>query len=227
MRRAGHIVVAVLALALSSAAQSASVCSAPSPLPRLPTVSGWGDSIMFGVCSGGPLNYLMAQLPGYWTSNHAVSGETAAQIRARYVAEEATSCYGQRCGIIWLEGGVNSLRSGTTPAATLTDMVWIVDDALSRGYYVVWLDVAPYAGFSGAGADPLGQATGYNTAWALACSTRSAINPKLRCVATYASYVDPGNPGYLNPTYSCDGIHHNVAGGTLMATLSKTAVETK
>lgn len=63
----------VLALVASSASAQA-VCSSGTA-PRLPTVSGWGDSIMFGVCSGGPLEYLRASLPGYWTSNHAVSGE--------------------------------------------------------------------------------------------------------------------------------------------------------
>lgn len=220
---AARLLAALVAL-WTGAASAQAVCSAATA-PRLPTVSGWGDSIMFGVCSGGPLEYLRASLPGYWTSNRAVSGENAAQIRARYTAEEATSCYGQRCGILWLEGGVNSLRGGTTPAATLADMVWIVDDALAKGYYVVWLDVAPYAGFSGAGSNPLGQATGYNTLWAAACAAR-ASNSRLRCVATYASYEDPANPGYLKAAYSCDGIHHNVAGGQLMASLSKTAVET-
>lgn len=220
--RLSHLPLLVVLLAGAASAQS--VCS-PATAPRLPTISGWGDSIMFGVCSGGPLNYAVAQSPGYWPSNHAVSGETAAQIRARYVSEEATSCYGIRCGILWLEGGVNSLRSGITPAATLTDMVWIVDDALAKGYVVVWLDVAPYAGFSGAGSNPLGQATGYNAAWAAACAAR-ASNPKLRCVATYASYEDPANPGFLKAAYSCDGIHHTVAGGQLMASLSKTAIET-
>lgn len=217
--------LALLFFLFAGTASAQAMCSAATG-PRLPTVSGWGDSIMFGVCSGGPLEYLRASLPGYWTSNKAVSGHNAAQIRATYEAQEETSCYGIRCGILWLEGGVNSLRGGTTPAATLTDMVWIVDDALAKGYYVVWLDVAPYAGFSGAGVNPLGQATGYNTAWALACSAR-ASSPKLRCVSTYPSYVDPNAPGFLSAAYSCDGIHHNVAGGQLMASLSKTAVETK
>ena len=225
MRLSRHLPALALALALVGGAQAAPVCTAPSPTPRLPTVSGWGDSIMFGVCSGGPLNHLVTLLPGYWPSNRAVSGENAAQIRARWTAEEATSCYGQRCGIAWIEGGVNSLRGGVTPAATLADMVWVVDDALSKGYYVVWLDVAPYAGFSGAGVNPLGQATGYNTLWAAACAAR-ASNPRLRCVSTYPSYVDPANPGYMLPAYTCDGIHHTAAGGLLMAQLSKTAVET-
>lgn len=211
--------------ALAGVVLAASVCTAPAAPPRLPTVSGWGDSIMYGVCSGGPLEYLRASLPGYWTSNRAVSGETAAQIRARYTAEEATSCYGQRCGVLWLEGGVNSLRGGVTPAATLADMVWVVDDALAKGYVVVWLDVAPYAGFSGAGVDPLGQATGYNALWSSACAARIS-NPKLRCVVTYPSFVDPANPGYLKAEYSCDGIHHTVAGGQLMASLSQSAVQT-
>lgn len=214
---------------VSSVASAQSICGAATA-PRLPTVSGWGDSIMFGVCSGGPLTYLDALLPGgaaqgWWVSNRAVSGETAAQIRARYTAEEETSCYGIRCGVLWLEGGVNSLRSGVTPAATLTDMVWVADDALAKGYIVVWIDVTPYAGFGGAGTDPVGQATAYNAAMALACNARSN-NPKLRCVFNYSAFEDPANPGFLLPAYSCDGIHHTVAGGQLMASRSLSAVQT-
>lgn len=206
------------------------VCAPPSLLPRLPTVSGWGNSIMAGVCSGGPLNALDVLLPGgttqgWWTSNKAVSGETAAQIRATYTAQEATSCYGMRCGVLWLEGGVNSLRGGTTPAATLTDMLWIADDALARGYIVVWTDVLPYAGFSGAGVNPRQQALDYNALMALACSARSG-NAKLRCVFSYAQFEDPSNPGFLLPAYSCDGIHHTPAGAALMAARSLTAVQT-
>jgi lysophospholipase L1-like esterase len=208
---------------------AAAVCGAPSTLPRLPTVSGWGDSIMFGVCSGGPLNALDALLPGgttqgWWMSNRAVSGENAAQIRARYIAEELTSCYGIRCGVLWLEGGVNCLRGGTAAATCLADMLWIADDATAKGYVVVWTDVLPYKTFSGAGTDPVGQATSYNALMALACAARSG-NPLLRCVFSYAQFEDPGNPGALNPTYSCDGIHHTAAGAALMAARSLSAIQ--
>ncbi|WFG54122.1 hypothetical protein Mx9_p15 [Myxococcus phage Mx9] len=142
--------------------------------------------------------------------------ETAAQIRARYVAEKATACVGERCAYLMLEGGVNSLRIGNAPAAVLADMVWVVDDALSKGYGVVWTDVMPYAGNAGSGTDPLGQATTYNALWAAACAAR-ASSPALRCLANYDAFVDPARPGYLREEYSCDGVHLTQAGANLFA----------
>jgi len=195
--------------------------SCPAPATRLlPTIGGYGDSIMFGVGGGSPLARLDSTLPGgasygWLTSNRAVSGETAAQIRTRYTAEEATACDGKRCAVLFLEGGVNSLRSGVTPAATLTDMVWIVDDALAKGIWIVWLDVTPYGSFSGAGTNPQGQATGYNAAMAIACAAR--VSSRLRCVFNYAALENPATPGTLLATYnSGDGIHLSVAGANYL-----------
>lgn len=211
----------MIALSLLALLTTGQACGA-GKLPRLPTATVRGDSIMLGVCNNPtPPNIVKAGLPGGLTGgwvviNNAVSGETAAQIRARYVAEEATACVGERCAYILLDGGVNSLRVGVTPAAVVADMVWVVDNALAKGYGVVWTDVLPYAGYSGAGTNPLGQATSYNALWAAECAAR-ANNPALRCLANYSTFVDPAQPGYLAPAYSCDGVHLSQDGANLFA----------
>ena len=219
----------VLALVLSlSAGQT---CGAPSPARRVPTLRVSGDSLTLNTCVGGgtgPMTTLDANLPGGTTGGWlvkigGVAGETAAQIRSRYTSEEATACNGERCAHLVLEGGVNSLRVGVTPAATLADMAWVVDDALSKGYAVVWLDVTPYAGWASAGANPVTQATTYNSLWAAACDAR-ASNPRLRCLSNYASFNDPANPGYLLPAYSCDGVHYSQAGMDLLAARIRTGL---
>lgn len=221
----------MIVLPLLLALTAGQTCVSASAEPRVPTVRVSGNSLVLNVCVGGgtgPITTLDAALPGgasggWLFKNGGVSGETAAQIRARYTSEEATACNGQRCAYLILEGGTNSLRAGTTPAATLTDMVWVVDDALSKGYAVLWLDVTPYAGYVGAGVDPLGQATGYNALWTAACAAR-ASNLRLACVANYSTFVDPGNPGYLLAAYSCDGVHYSQVGMDLMASRLQTAL---
>lgn len=211
----------MIALAIVAMLMTGQACGAPT-LPRLPTVTARGDSIMLGVCNNPtPPTIVKAGLPGgasggWLVLNNAVTGETAAQIRARYLAEEETACVGQRCAYLLLDGGVNGLRVGVAPSSVVADMAAIVDDALSKGYGVVWTDVLPYAGFAGAGTNPLGQATSYNTLHASACTAR-ASNPALRCVYNYATFVDPAQPGHLVAAYSCDGIHLTQAGANLFA----------
>lgn len=219
------MLTALLALALG-----ASVCS-PVASTRLPTVRVDGNSMMQNACVGGgtgPITKLDTDLPGGLTGgwlvkNAAVIGNTAAQISTAYNAGEATGCNGERCAYLILEGGVNSLRTGSTPAATLATMVAIVDDALTKGYAVLWLDVTPYAGFAGAGSNPTTQATTYNALWQAACDTR-ASNARLRCLANYSTFVDPSNPGFLLPAYSCDGIHLTQTGMDLYSTRIKSAL---
>lgn len=222
--------VALLAVLLSGAASAQAVC-APIASPRLPTVRVDGNSMMQNACVGGgtgPITTLDTNLPGGLTGgwlvkNAAVIGNTAAQISAVYTAGEATGCNGERCAYLIIEGGVNSLRTASTPAAVLAIMVAIVDDALSKGVAVVWLDVTPYAGFAGAGTNPLSQATTYNTLWQAACDTR-ANNPLLKCLANYSTFVDPSNAGFLLPAYSCDGIHLTQTAMDLYSTRLRTAL---
>lgn len=200
--------------------------------PRLPTVRVDGDSIMAGnLCSvTGPLSppaYVDANLPGGTTEgwlvkNAGVTGQTPAQIRATYTAGEATACNGDRCGHLVLEGGVNCLRAGTAPATCLADMTFIVDDALSKGYAVVWLDVTPYKAWASAGTDPTGQATNYNALWASACAAR-ASNLKLKCLANYAAFVD--GSGNLAAGNTCDGVHFNQTGTNALGARILTALQ--
>lgn len=191
----------------------ASVCL-PVASPRVPTLRASGDSIMQGGLCGvtGPLSppaYLDTNLPGgtaggWLVKNAGVTGTTPAQIRTAYTTDEATYCSGDRCAHLILEGGVNCLRASTAPATCLADMTFIVDDALSKGVAVVWLDVTDYSLWASAGVNPTLQATTYNTLWQAACDAR-ASNPKLKCLANYAAMGVP----LVN---TCDGVHMNQAG---------------
>lgn len=228
---------ALLVVLLSGVASAQSVC-APIASPRLPTVRVGGNSMMQNACVGGgtgPITTLDTNLPGGLTGgwlfkNTSVIGDSAAAISTSYfdvtannTRGESVACNGERCAHLIIEGGVNSLRTGSTPAAVLAIMVAIVDDALSKGVAVVWLDVTPYAGFAGAGTNPLGQATTYNTLWQAACDSR-ASNPLLKCLASYSTFVDPSNPGFLLPAYSCDGIHLTQTAMDLYSTRIRTAL---
>lgn len=222
---------ALLLSLLLVADASAQTCTAATA-PRLPTLRADGDSIMAGnLCSvTGPLSppaYLDANLAGgtaegWLVKNAGLTGQTPAQIRALYTANEATYCNGDRCGYLVLEGGVNCLRVGTAAATCLADMTFIVDDALSKGYAVLWLDVTPYKAWASAGTDPTGQATAYNTAWAAACTAR-ASNTRLKCLANYAALVD--GSGNLTASYTCDGVHFNQTGTNLLGARMLTALQ--
>lgn len=194
---------------------AASTCPPSIAAPVGATLELRGDSIFFGgSCSGAtpvPAVYIDTALPGgtaagWYVVNKAISGETPAQIRTRYVAEEATACFGERCKVLLLNGGTNGLRLGVTPVAALADILWVADDARAKGRLVVVMGVPPYAGFSGAGTDPLGQATTYNALLLDACNARAA-DKGFGCVFPYSTFVDPAQPGYLLPACTCDGVH--------------------
>lgn len=204
-----------LALALFLHVLAGQVCSTSAPAPVLPTAELRGDSLFQGgSCAGAtttPAQYIDANLPGgaaagWLVLNRAVTGETAAQIRSRYVTEEATACLGERCAVLLLNGATNSLRLGVAPATALADMLWVADDARAKRRRVVLVGVPPYGGFAGAGANPLGQATTYNQLLLDACTARAA-DTVLRCVFPYATFVDPASPGFMLPSCTCDGVH--------------------
>jgi len=215
--------VSLLGLTLA-AVLAQSTCTPATPTRPVPTVRISGDSLTLNTCVGGgtaPFTTLDGTVDGnasggWLFRNAGVSGTTATQIATAYTTDEATWCWGERCAFLVLEGGVNSIRTGTTPSSVAAAMAAVVDDALSKGYRVLWLDVTPYAGWASAGASPVQRATDYNDAWAAACAAR-ASNPRLRCLANHAAFVDPANPGFLLPAYSCDGIHYSQAGMNLLA----------
>lgn len=215
-----------LAIVLSGTA-TAQTCTAVTSAPRLPTLLAEGDSLMQGnLCSvTGPISppaYLDANLPGGATEgwlikNAGVTGQTPAQIRATYTAGEATACNGDRCAHLVLEGGVNCLRTGTAAATCLADLTWVVDDALSKGYAVLWLDVTDYSLWASAGTTPTAQATAYNAAWQAACTAR-ASNLKLKCLSLYSVMGVP-------LTNTCDGVHDNQTGTNLRGARMLTALQ--
>lgn len=225
-----RLLAAIITLT-ASVATAAPVCAAPSPLPRVPTLRVGGDSLTLNTCvagGAGPITTLDANLPGgasggWLVVNKGVSGSTPAQIRTAYTSDEATACNGERCASLIIEGGVNCLRLGTAPATCLADMTAIVDDALGKGVAVVWLNVTPYAGWGSAGVNPVGQATTYNALWQAECAYR-ASNALLKCLDNYSAFVDPSNPGFLLPTYSCDGVHYSQVGMNLLASRLQTAL---
>jgi hypothetical protein len=202
-------------------------CTPVSATPRVPTLVVYGDSRMQGNLCGStspvsPPEYLDINLPGgtaagWFVKNSGVSGSTPAQIRTAYTAAEATACNGERCGHLVLNGGVNCLRAGTAAATCIADMVWIVDDALAKGYVVVWLDETDYSLWASAGANPGTQVAAYNLAWQTACDAR-ASNTRLKCLANYTALGVP-----LQNT--CDGVHMNQTGTNLLGSRILTALQ--
>lgn len=196
------------------------------------TFAGYGDSLWAGACSAtGPTAKLQALLGGGWVGSTdagdggppAVGGYTAAEIRARFEATRDTACTGStRCSVYVVQGGVNSIIGGLTAAATLTDMVAIVDNllALSSRPKVVWVGLLPFRG-SPQGSDARTLAVlAYNALMAVECAARPAV----QCVFPYSALEDPANPGYLLPAYTCDEIHLLQAGTDIMAGMTKTSV---
>lgn len=206
----------------------ASMCTAA---PIFPTAEVRGDSLMQGgSCAGNvttPVIYLNTNLPGgvgsgYVVAMNAKTGDTGALISTAYFSgptsgtvapfNESYGCLGKRCKVLFLNGCTNSLRVGVTPQACHDTMYAIVLDALSKGRYVVWVNVPPYGAYSGAGTNPLGQATGYNTLQKASCDAiiNDSSNPyskRLRCVDAYTPFVNPSIAGNMKPECTCDGVH--------------------
>lgn len=201
-------------------------CS-PATTPRPPTIAVYGDSRMQGgLCSSSspasPAAYVDANLPGgasygWLVKNAGVTGYTPAQILAAYNSGEATLCNGERCAYLVVNGGVNCLRLGTAPATCLADMITLVDDALAKGYAVVWMGETDYSLWASAGSNPTTQATTFNTLWTAACAAR-ASNTRLKCLDLYTSMGVP-------LTNTCDGVHDNQTGTNLRGSLILTALQ--
>lgn len=216
---------------ISSSPPASIVSGGGGTAPRPPTLVGTGDSIM--QLSQLPQRIATTLGANWYAVNAGVSGETAAQISARWFSSEATYCGGARCAYAYVEGGVNSIKGGgALPAATvLTTMLGIVDDALSKGYVVVWSDILPFRGwpFEGVPVTDLNidLALAYNAGMQAACTAR-ATNTRLRCVFAYNAFVDPTRlrldgvtpAGYLLPAYSADELHLNEAGSAALAALA-------
>jgi lysophospholipase L1-like esterase len=203
------------------------------------TLALYGDSIGAGACNSTlPATKLEQLLGAGWVatlntgdgSQPAVSGYTAAQIRARYEATHATACAGEPCGYVVVQGGVNSLKGGVSPEDTLEDMVAVVDHALAQSYRVAWLGVLPYAGCTAplcteeAAAEAHAKATAYNALVAAACAARPAV----RCVLPYETFEDPAEEGHLREEYSCSGsdkLHLKQAGADVLYGAVATKVE--
>lgn len=216
----------MLVLPLLVAVLAAQTCT-PTTAPRLPTVAVYGDSRMQGgLCSStspsSPPAYLDANLPGganggWLVKNAGVTGYTPAQILAAYTAGEATLCNGERCAYLVVNGGVNCLRTGTAPATCLADMTTLVDDALGKGYAVVWMGETDYSLWASAGTNPTTQATTFNSLWASACTAR-ASNTRLKCLSLYTAMGVP-------LTNTCDGVHDNQTGTNLRGSLILSALQ--
>lgn len=186
------------------------------------SIVGYGDSIMSGTGGGSPLPPAVTALgAGAFSVNAGVPGDSSGGIAARYTSGEATACGAVRCTHLWLEGGTNDLRavSPAPPAAVVANMTGVVDDALSKGYVVVWSDVLPCRGYVDASDAIAASILVYNAAMQAACTARAANN-RLRCVFAYSAFEDPERPGYLLPAYSFDELHLSVAGAATLGALA-------
>lgn len=205
--------------------------SAPVRVSSSPVVAksliGYGDSIMAGTGGGTPLTTAKAALgPAAVSFNAGVPGDSSGGIRSRWTSGEATACGAARCTHVWFEGGTNDLRavSPALPADVITNMVFMVDDALSKGYTVVWSDVLPCRGYVDASDAVIDRILAYNALMATACATAPrSLNPRLRCLFGYNAFVDPTRfrddvalAGYLLPAYSFDELHLSTAGSAAL-----------
>jgi len=189
-----------------------------------PTVAWYGDSIVEGACQEQPAPTALAQMlgPAWSVNNHGVSGEAASNIRQRYEASWSSACQGQACGWYLIQGGVNSVKGipYASPAATLSDMVAMVDDARARGSQVVWFGILPFKGCTLCKEDTtpgVARAQEYNALMAEACADR----PDVTCLQLYSEFEDPDRPDFLKPEYSCDGIHLNQLSAEQLATRAR------
>lgn len=206
--------------AISSSGPATSV-STPATPPL--TLVGVGDSIMnwYGVPS--PLDTAVLALgPSAIRYNAGVPGENSAQIKDRWLASEATVCGVSRCTHVWFEGGVNDLRlTATLPPAIISNMETAVDDALAKGYTVVWSDILPCRGDAQCTEAVAANILTYNGLMSTACATAPrSLNPRLRCIFAYATFNNPANPGFLLPAYSSDNLHLTPEGSALLGSLA-------
>lgn len=196
---------------------------------------GYGDSIMAGTGGGSPLDTAKAALgPGAVTFNAGMPGDSSGGIRARWTDGESTVCGAVRCTHVWFEGGTNDLRAviPATPESVLGNMVWMMDDALAKGYTVIVSDVLPCRGYVDATDAAIDRIRAYNALLAAACATPPrSLNPRLHCVFGYALFLDmtqlrpDATPaGYLLPEYSYDSLHLSVAGAQALGTLAAQAL---
>lgn len=189
---------------------------------------GVGDSIMNGYGVPSPLVTAVEALgAGAYAINAGYPGENTAQISERWLASEATVCGATRCSHVWFEGGVNDLRlTSTLPPAMIANMLTAVDDALAKGYVVVWSDILPCRGDAQCTAPVAGNILTYNALMATACATAPrSLNPRLRCVFAYSAFDNPASPGYLLPAYSRDELHLSVSGSEALGALAGVALE--
>lgn len=161
----------------------------------------------------------MALGPSWSVSNHGVGGEAASNIRERYEATWDSACQGGSCGWYLFEGGVNSLKdeAHVSPAEALEDMAAMIDDARRRGRHVAWFGILPFKGCTLCTdtSEGVRLAQQYNALMALACAARRDVS----CFLPYSEFEDPARPDYLNPGYTCDGIHLNRAGAERLVAL--------
>jgi lysophospholipase L1-like esterase len=188
-------------------------------LPK--SIVGVGDSIMNGYGAPSPLDTAVLALgTGAVRYNGGNPGERSNQIRDRWLATESTICGVRRCDYVWFEGGVNDLRlAGTPPATVAANMTTAVDDALSKGYVVLWSDILPCRADADCGASVGTNILAYNAVMQSACTARAG-NTNLRCIFAYAAFDDPAQPGYLLAAYSRDGLHLSVSGSAALGAMA-------
>ena len=206
--------------------------SLTAPLPA--TLAWYGDSITQGSCNAtSPPAKLLQMLPGYSGVNRGVSGETMAQIAARYFAGMATDCGGEVCGTYVVAGGTNDCGTGECDTdVVLATHLSVVDDALSKGRRVVSFNIPPSrcapeiescVGGNEAGAL---KALEYRTKWQAACAARPAV----ACLDAFeemeATWTDAEERGYLVDAYTCspaDRVHTSQAGADYLAAMARRA----
>jgi acyl-CoA thioesterase-1 len=166
-----------------------------------------GDSLTW---MGEYPTHLGALLGGSWSIvNQGISGNTTNDMITRFTADVIS----QNPGYVIIWAGINDICNSLLSASTVeTNLEAMYAAAAAAGIKVIAVQITP-AGDRADAAFPTKQAA-IDTVNAWIASKPSNVD---WAVQSYTVVEDPGNPDYLLPAYSLDGLHMTDTGFDLIA----------
>lgn len=188
------------------------------PLANATKVVNLGDSItlseFFPRSMSQKLNALIGT--GYSTTNAGVSGNTVAQIKARY----ESTYRGADWAVVTVMGGTNNVGLGDSAASTWATLSALFDEILADGKTLHACTVLPWKNsFHGWTQAKQDETDSLNASILAYCTAHG-----LTCADTYAGMGDGVDPTKLATAYDDgDHLHLSQAGGDRYATLLSAA----
>lgn len=183
-----------------------------------PLILALGDSLTAG--GGGNIAPYIAQMMGLLTPgsyrmvNLGVGGTTASQIHTSWT----TTGRAMKAPHVFVMGGINDIRVGTTAATVWPDLKAIVDEAVADGAIVHLGNVTPFNNYASswtAGKET--ERLSLNATIAAYCNGTT-----IKCMDLDAAVRDPGQTNRILPGFDTgDNIHPNVWGTKAMATTAR------